>query len=194
MARPSRSVRGPNIQPFPTFGPLEDDLALEVLLMVGDNISTDHIMPAGNRVLPYRSNIPAISGFVFDQVDPAFPKRAKERGGGMIVGGANYGQGSSREHAALAPRFLGVRVKLVKRFARIHKANLVNFGIVPLVFAEPADWASLKLGDVVRFTGIRAAILGGASELVGDAGGRKIRARLEASERDRAILAAGGSA
>jgi aconitate hydratase len=184
--------RGPNIQPFPTFGPLEDDLTLEVLLVVGDNISTDHIMPAGNRVLPYRSNIPAISGFVFDQVDPSFPKRAKERGGGMIVGGANYGQGSSREHAAIAPRFLGVRVKLVKGFARIHKANLVNFGIVPLVFAEPADWASLKLGDVVRFPGIRAAILGGATEIVGEVAGRKLRARLEASERDRAILVAGG--
>ncbi len=184
--------RGPNIRSFPAFGALEDDLALEVLLVVGDNISTDHIMPAGNRVLPYRSNIPAISGFVFDQVDPSFPKRAKERGGGMIVGGANYGQGSSREHAAIAPRFLGVRLKLVKGFARIHKANLVNFGIVPLVFVDPADWASLKLGDVVRFPGIRKAIIEGATEIIGEAGGRKIRTRLEASARDRAILAAGG--
>ncbi|MCX7028978.1 MAG: aconitate hydratase [Spirochaetes bacterium] len=184
--------RGPNIQPFPTFAALEDDLELEVLLVVGDNISTDRIMPAGNRVLPYRSNIPAISGFVFDQVDPEFPKRAKERGSGMVVGGENYGQGSSREHAAIAPRFLGVRVKLVKGFARIHKANLVNFGIVPLVFADPADWATLHQGDIVRFPGIRRAIIDGAAEIVAVTGGRRIRTRLDASARDRAILAAGG--
>ena len=184
--------RGPNIQPFPSFPALDDDLELAVLLVVGDNISTDHIMPAGNRVLPYRSNIPAISGFVFDRVDPEFPARAKERGGGMIVGGANYGQGSSREHAAIAPRYLGVRLKLVKGFARIHKANLVNFGIVPLVFADPADWATLSVGDTVRFPGIRRAIVDGAVEVVGECGGRVIRTRLEATARDRAILAAGG--
>lgn len=184
--------RGPNIQPFPRFGALEDDLELEVLLVVGDNTSTDHIMPAGNRVLPYRSNIPAISGFVFDQVDPDFPKRARERGGGMVVGGENYGQGSSREHAAIAPRFLGVRLKLAKGFARIHKANLINFGIVPLTFADPADHGALKVGDTVRFTGIRAAVLGGAQEIAAETVGRRIRTRLEASARERAILAAGG--
>ena len=169
----ARSTADPTSRPFPSFGPLEDDLELEVLLVVGDNISTDHIMPAGNRVLPYRSNIPAISGFVFDQVDPEFPKRAKERGGGMVVGGENYGQGSSREHAAIAPRFLGVRLKLVKGFARIHKANLVNFGIVPLVFADPADWAALHQGDVVRFPGIRSAVVDGATQIVAETAGRR---------------------
>ncbi len=124
-------VTGPNIVPFPDFSELPDNLSVEIILKTGDNISTDGIMPAGSKVLPYRSNIPAISQFVFEQIDPGFADRAKEKQPGAVIGGENYGQGSSREHAALAPRYLGIRLKIAKSFARIHKANLVNFGIVP---------------------------------------------------------------
>lgn len=185
-------IRGPNIQPFPTFEAMPEHLELKVLLRVGDNISTDAIMPAGNRVLPYRSNIPAISAFVFGQVDPQFARRAREWGGGMVVGGENYGQGSSREHAAIAPRYLGVRAKLVKGFARIHKANLINFGIVPLEFANPADWELLPQAILVRLPGIRQAVLEGKIDIPLEAGDRRLRARLLASQRERMILAAGG--
>ncbi|MHC5160414.1 MAG: aconitate hydratase, partial [Planctomycetota bacterium] len=129
-------ILGPNIKPLPEFEALSDTLQGAVLIKVEDNISTDGIMPAGSRVLPYRSNIPAISEFVFERIDPDFPQRAKENNGGIVIGGDNYGQGSSREHAALAPRYLGVRAKIVKSFARIHKANLVNFGILPLTFVD----------------------------------------------------------
>src|SRR6185369_15659855 len=144
-------VTGPNIIPFPDFAELPEELAAEVIIKVGDNVSTDEIMPAGNKVLPYRSNIPAISNFVFDQVDSEFPKRAKEKGTGVVIGGENYGQGSSREHAAIAPRYLGIRAKIVKSFARIHKANLVNFGILPLVFKDPVDYDLVKQGDKITF-------------------------------------------
>ncbi len=185
-------IRGPNIQPFPRFAALEEDLAVEVLLRVGDNISTDAIMPGGSKVLRLRSNIPAISEFVFERVDATFARRAKECGSGMVVGGENYGQGSSREHAAIAPRFLGIRVKLVKGFARIHKANLVNFGIIPLELSSAADWDALPQGTAVRFPGIRQAILDGARDIGFEAGGRRMVARLEATKRERAILAAGG--
>lgn len=139
--------RGPNIKPLPTFDPLPDTLSGKALIKVGDNITTDHIMPAGARVLPFRSNIPEISKFVFETVDPDFYRRAKEYGGGFIIGGENYGQGSSREHAALAPKYLGVKAVIVKSFARIHLANLINFGIVPLTFKNPADYDSLDEGD-----------------------------------------------
>jgi aconitase A len=159
---------------------------------VGDNISTDIIMPAGNRVLPYRSNIPAISEFVFEAIDPEFPARAKEKGGGIVVGGDNYGQGSSREHAALAPRYLGVRAKIVKSFARIHKANLVNFGIPPLVFADPADYDSIEPGSTITIPGIKDAVARGESEIAVVANGKKIVVRLDVSDRQRRILLAGG--
>ena len=148
-------VTGPNIVPFPDFEELPEELACEVIIKVGDNISTDAIMPAGNKVLPFRSNIPAISQFVFEQIDPDFPKRAKEKGNGVVIGGENYGQGSSREHAALAPRYLGIRVKIAKSFARIHKANLINFGILPLIFKDPADYDRVNQGDKVVFKGVR---------------------------------------
>ena len=128
---------GPNIVPFPDFEPLPDTLRAGVVIKLGDNITTDHIMPAGNKVLPLRSNIPAISEHVFEQVDADFPARALATGNGIVIGGENYGQGSSREHAAIAPRYLGIRVKIVKSFARIHKANLVNFGILPLGLQGP---------------------------------------------------------
>ncbi|RZN32736.1 MAG: aconitate hydratase, partial [Methanosarcinales archaeon] len=143
-------IRGPNIKPLPDFTQLPGTLGGEVLLKVEDNITTDHIMPAGARVLPLRSNIPEISKYVFEAVDPEFPSRALERGGGFIIGGENYGQGSSREHAALAPKYLGVKAVIVKSFARIHLANLINFGIVPLTFKDPADYDSIDMGDVLE--------------------------------------------
>jgi aconitate hydratase len=140
-------IRGPNIAPLPAFPPLPDVLEGPVLLKVGDNITTDHIMPAGAKVLPLRSNIPEISKYVFEAVDATFAQRAKAAGGGFIVGGDNYGQGSSREHAALAPKYLGVKAVIVRSFARIHLANLINFGIVPLTFKNPADYEALDPGD-----------------------------------------------
>jgi aconitate hydratase len=139
-------VRGPNIKPLPIHPGVPETLAGEVLLKVGDNITTDHIMPAGTKVLPLRSNIPAISEFVFERVDPTFASRARAAGGGVIIGGANYGQGSSREHAALAPMFLGVKAVIAKSFARIHLANLINFGILPLTFAEETDYDRIAQG------------------------------------------------
>jgi aconitate hydratase len=139
-------VKGPNIKPFPRFPAMDDAITGEVILKVGDDISTDHIMPAGTQVLPLRSNIPEISNYVFYVLDKDFAKRAKEKGGGIVVGGENYGQGSSREHAALAPRYLGVKAKLTKGFARIHKENLIDFGILPLVFADPAITTTSRRG------------------------------------------------
>ncbi|MBV8086316.1 MAG: aconitate hydratase [Chloroflexi bacterium] len=147
-------VRGPNIKPLPVNTPLPDKIEGELLLKVGDNITTDHIMPAGAKILPLRSNIPAISQYVFSAIDPTFANRAKRAGAGFIIGGENYGQGSSREHAALAPMFLGVKAVIVKSFARIHKANLINFGILPLTFKDPADYDRLQQGDTLEFTGL----------------------------------------
>jgi aconitate hydratase len=142
-------LRGPNIKPLPVKGPLPESLEGEVLIKVGDNITTDHIMPAGAKVLPLRSNVPALAEFVFESVDPTFTKRAKAAGGGFVVGGSNYGQGSSREHAALAPMFLGVKAVLAKSFARIHLANLVNFGIVPFTFKNESDYGRIDQGDAL---------------------------------------------
>ncbi len=140
-------VRGPNIKPLPEFNPLPDKLEGEVLLKVEDDITTDHIMPAGAKILPLRSNIPEISKFVFNVVDESFHDRSLEKGGGFIVGGDNYGQGSSREHAAIAPKYLGIKAVIVKSFARIHLANLVNFGIVPLTFVNKEDYEKIGQGD-----------------------------------------------
>lgn len=149
--------RGPNIQPLPDFPPLSQTLEGEVLIKVGDNITTDHIMPAGAKILPLRSNIPQISKHVFSGVDPEFYERATDREGGFIVGGENYGQGSSREHAAIAPKYLAVTAVIAKSFARIHRANLINFGIAPLTFADPDDYDHIDQGDelelhIGRFT------------------------------------------
>lgn len=188
-------LRGPNIQPLPVFEPIPEDLTCLVLLKTGDNITTDHIMPAGSKILPLRSNIPAISEYVFTAVDSEFPARAKSSAiPGVIVGGENYGQGSSREHAALAPRYLGVQVKLVKGFARIHKANLVNFGIVPMTFADPADYDAIAQGDELVFSGLRQALLSGARAVPvkRTSDGKIFEARLELSDRERQVLAAGG--
>ena len=143
-------VRGPNIKPLPTRDRIANKVSGKVLLKVGDNITTDHIMPAGAKVLPLRSNVPAISQYVFEAIDPTFPKRAKEEGGGFIVGGTNYGQGSSREHAALAPMYLGVKGVITKAFARIHLANLINFGILPLTFVNEADYDKIDANDTLE--------------------------------------------
>ncbi|GLI37244.1 aconitate hydratase [Geobacter hydrogenophilus] len=186
-------VTGPNIIPFPDFDPLPETLEAEVIITVGDNISTDTIMPAGNKVLPFRSNIPAISQFVFEQLDPDFHTRAKEKGNGVVIGGENYGQGSSREHAALAPRYLGIRAKIVKSFARIHKANLVNFGILPLTFKNPADYDLVKQGDRLVFPDVRRLVASGAAEIPVKVGGREIVTILEVSDRQRQELLAGGT-
>ena len=186
-------VTGPNIVPFPEFAPLPDTLDLEVIIRVGDNVSTDTIMPAGNKVLPFRSNIPAISRFVFEQLDPEFAARALACGDGAVVGGLNYGQGSSREHAALAPRFLGIRAKIAKGFARIHRANLINFGILPLTFRDPADYERLKEGERLRISGLRALVEGGATEIPVRYEGGEIVTLLEATGRERQELLAGGT-
>jgi aconitate hydratase len=146
-AKKIQIVRGPNIKPLPEFNPIPDKLQGEVLLKVEDDITTDHIMPAGAKILPLRSNIPEISKYVFNMVDEKFHDRSLERGGGFIVGGENYGQGSSREHAAIAPKYLGVKAVIVKSFARIHLANLVNFGIVPLIFINKEDYDKIDEGD-----------------------------------------------
>ena len=143
---------GPNIAPLPNFPALPDVLTGEVLLKLEDNITTDDIMPAGAKILPLRSNVPEISKYVFEAVDSNFYNNAKEKNGGFIIAGDNYGQGSSREHAALAPKYLGVKAVIVKSFARIHLANLINFGIVPLTFKNPADYDKIEKGDELSVT------------------------------------------
>ncbi|MCL7489680.1 MAG: aconitate hydratase [Desulfobulbaceae bacterium] len=189
-------IRGPNIAPFPDFEPLPETWQGRVMLKVADNITTDHIMPAGAKILPLRSNIPAISEFVFNQIDHNFPLQMKEAVlegyFGLIVGGENYGQGSSREHAALAPRYLGVQVKLVKSFARIHKANLINFGIVPLTFADPEDYDRIEQGRDVVIPGLRTTLLDGGASVQVEVDGQQFTALIDLSRRHRAILAAGG--
>ena len=162
-------------------------------LKVGDNVTTDDIMPAGSKVLPLRSNLPAISQYAFTRLDPEFPQRVKGRGEGAVVGGENYGQGSSREHAALAPRYLGVRVKLVKTFARIHLANLINFGILPLTFENPGDYDALTQGQTLELPGVRQLLLDGAERLPLKAGGKILWVRVDLSARQRRLLAVGGA-
>jgi aconitate hydratase len=184
---------GPNIVPFPKFEKLPEELTAAVILKVADDISTDTIMPAGNKVLPFRSNIPAISRFVFEQIDPEFAKRALALGNSVVIGGDNYGQGSSREHAALAPRYLGIRAKITKSIARIHKANLINFGILPLTFKNPSDYDSVSQGDSIVFPGVRKLIASGAIDIPVKVNGREIIVILDVSDRDRQKLLAGGA-
>jgi aconitate hydratase len=140
-------VRGPNIKPLPRFEPLPETLNGKVLLKLGDNITTDDILPGGAKVMSLRSNLPAIAEFAFERIDPTFVERAKLCGGGFIVGGENYGQGSSREHAALVPRYLGIKAVIAKSFSRIHCANLINFGVLPLMFINGKDYESILQGD-----------------------------------------------
>lgn len=186
-------LRGPNIKPIPVGVAPAETLTAPLVLKVGDNITTDHIMPAGAKILPYRSNVPKLAEFCFTVCDPTFPERAKRAGEGIIVGGANYGQGSSREHAALVPLYLGIRAVIAKSFARIHMANLINFGIVPLTFADPDDYDRLGEGDTLRIADFRGAV--GSRDtvmLTDDTTGREVLLRLDFTERQREILLAGG--
>jgi len=187
-------LRGPNIKPFPETAPLMDSIDAPCSLKVGDNITTDHIMPAGAKILPLRSNIPAISQHCFAVCDEQFPTRAKELGKSIIVGGSNYGQGSSREHAALAPLYLGVKAVLVKSFARIHRANLINAGILPLTFVNEADYDNIAQGDQLVLADVRKDVEAGKSELtiVNKTNGKEIPVLCELSGRTKDIMLAGG--
>jgi aconitate hydratase len=185
-------VRGPNIKPLPRKEPLADSMTGSVILKVGDNITTDHIMPAGAKILPLRSNIPAIAEHVFERVDPEFAKRAKANNGGFIVGGSNYGQGSSREHAALAPMYLGIKAVITKSFARIHYANLVNFGIIPLVFSSESDYDLVSQGDTIEIQGIKAQIRDGNTIHARTGSGKELVLRHSLTPRQVDIIIAGG--
>ena len=189
-AEAAEVLRGPNIKPFPETSPLDDHIEAAVILKVGDNITTDHIMPAGSKALPYRSNVPKISEFCFSVVDETFASRAKAAGKGFIVGGSNYGQGSSREHAALAPLYLGIKAVIAKSFARIHAANLVNAGILPLIFENPDDYDQVEQGDMLRLENVRAAL--GENRIILHAEDKKIPLRMELAERQKEVLLAGG--
>ncbi len=191
-AKTLKVMRGPNIKPFPVNRPLEDEMTVRVSLKTGDNITTDHIMPAGAKILPYRSNIPYMSDFCFSAVDKDFPARAREYGQSVIVGGANYGQGSSREHAALVPMYLGVKAVIAKSFARIHAANLVNAGILPLEFENPDDYDELSLSDEIGFSDLFESLKKGCVEATNRATGRKFRLRCSFTDRSYAIVRAGG--
>jgi aconitate hydratase len=185
-------VRGPNIKPLPRQGPIKDVMEGEVILKVGDNITTDHILPGGPKVLPLRSNIPAIAEYVYVNVDPTFAARTRRAGGGFIVGGVNYGQGSSREHAALAPMFLGIRAVFAKSFARIHKANLVNFGLLPLELSD-ADYEAIRQGDRLKLEDMRAALTEGrAPRMYNVTKGKELKPSLNLTARSRQVLLAGG--
>ncbi len=186
-------LRGPNIKPFPATEPLADSIEAECALKVGDNITTDHIMPAGAKILPLRSNIPAISNHCFTVCDKDFPSRAKSLGKSIVVGGSNYGQGSSREHAALAPLYLGVKAVLVKSFARIHRSNLINAGILPLTFANEDDYDAISQGDVLSMPDVKQAVKAGDDIVITNkTTGREIIAKCELTDRTRDIILAGG--
>lgn len=184
-------LRGPNIKEFPKAPPQEDRLKAELVLKVGDNITTDHIMPAGSKILPYRSNIPYLSRFCFSVCDPEFPERAKAAGQSIVVGGINYGQGSSREHAALVPLYLGVRCVITKSFARIHIANLINAGIMPLTFENPDDYDRLNQGDLLSLSDIYAGMDSGRITLTDETTGEAIPLCCSFTDRQKAILKAG---
>ena len=185
-------MRGPNIKPFPTEIPQTDTLTAEIALKVGDNITTDHIMPAGAKILPYRSNIPHLSQFCFGVCDTEFPERAKALGKSIIVGGSNYGQGSSREHAALVPMYLGVRAVITKSFARIHVANLINAGIMPLTFKNPEDYDKLNQGDTLSLINVFEGMDKGEITLNNETTGESFALLVSFTERQKSILKAGG--
>ena len=191
QAAQAEVLRGPNIRPFPKGRKVPDSLCAQLVLKVGDNITTDHIMPAGAKVLPYRSNIPKMSEFCFEVCDADFPARAKAAGDGVILGGSNYGQGSSREHAALVPMYLGIRAVVAKSFARIHAANLVNAGILPLTFENESDYARFDQGDTLSLCRIHQGMDTGFVTLRSDRG-QEARLRCTLTPRQKAILLAGG--
>ena len=184
-------VCGPNIKPFPKGKPVGDEIGAQLVLKVGDNITTDHIMPAGAKVLPYRSNIPKMSEFCFEVCDPDFPARAKAAGSGIILGGSNYGQGSSREHAALVPMYLGIRAVVTKSFARIHVANLINAGILPLTFENEADYDKFTQDDKLTISGIYNGMETGFVTMK-NAQGAEARLHCNLTQRQKEILLAGG--
>ncbi|KNZ40280.1 aconitate hydratase [Acetobacterium bakii] len=185
-------IKGPNIKPFPATKPLEKIVAGQALIVVEDNITTDHIMPSNAKLLPYRSNIPYLSNYCLAPCDPEFPQRALDNPGGFIVGGSNYGQGSSREHAALAPVYLGIKGVAVKSFARIHKNNLINNGILPLVFENEADYDTISLGDELVIENALDAVKAGQAKLINKTKGLTYVMALEVSERQKEMLLAGG--
>ena len=187
-------LRGPNIKPYPETAPLVESIECQISLKVGDNITTDHIMPAGAKILPLRSNSPAISQHCFTVCDEEFPRRAKNMGKSIIVGGSNYGQGSSREHAALAPLYLGIKAVLVKSFARIHRANLINAGILPLTFVNENDYDKISQGDEITIENVRADIEAGKTQLTvtNKTTGDEIPVLCELTGRTRDIILAGG--
>ena len=186
--------RGPNIKPIPKGAPPAKDLSCSLILKVGDNITTDHIMPAGAKILPYRSNVPKLSEFCFTVCDKEFPERAKAMGGGIILGGQNYGQGSSREHAALVPLYLGVKAVIAKSFARIHLANLINFGILPMTLECEEDYDALAEGARLRIDGLYDAVKSADRvQMICEDTGRSIGLKLTLTERQREILLAGGT-
>ena len=190
-AASAQVLRGPNIKPFPKGKPVGDEISAQLVLKVGDNITTDHIMPAGAKVLPYRSNIPKMSEFCFEVCDPDFPARAKAAGSGIILGGSNYGQGSSREHAALVPMYLGIRAVVTKSFARIHVANLINAGILPLTFENEADYDKFTQGDKLTISGILEGMDTGFVTMKNKAGAQA-RLHCDLTQRQKEILLAGG--
>ena len=185
-------LRGPNIKPFPDSNPVTDTISANLTLKVGDNITTDHIMPAGAKILPYRSNIPYLSKFCFEVCDESFSKRAIEAGSTVIVGGSNYGQGSSREHAALVPLYLGVRAVIAKSFARIHAANLINAGIMPLTFENPEDYDRLAQDNALELKDVFAGMDNGCIKLINKTTGEEFSLACSFTERQKAILKAGG--
>ena len=185
-------IKGPNIKPFPATQPLKNTVAGKALIVVEDNITTDHIMPSNAKLLPYRSNIPYLSNYCLAPCDAQFPQRALDNGGGFIVGGSNYGQGSSREHAALAPVYLGIKGVAVKSFARIHKNNLINNGILPLVFANEADYDTIELNDELIIENALDAVKSGQAKLINKTKGLTYVMLLEVSERQKEMLLAGG--
>ncbi len=186
--------RGPNIKPIPQGKAPDENLETSLILKVGDNITTDHIMPAGTKVLPYRSNVPKLSEFCFTVCDKDFPERAKAMGGGVILGGANYGQGSSREHAALVPLYLGIKAVIAKSFARIHVANLINFGIVPMTLINEDDYEKIAEGDELYIEGFKEAIKNSdRALLVNRKNGARVELKLDFTPRQREILLAGGT-
>lgn len=184
-------VRGPNIQPLPIQEPLREILEGEVIIKLKDNISTDEILPAGAKILPLRSNIPGISEFMFFYLDPGFVKRVKEKKGGFIVAGDNYGQGSSREHAAIVPMYLGIRAVIAKSYARIHRGNLINFGILPLEFANPKDYELLQQGGRMVLRAVPEHVKN-KDRILAEVNGNRVELKINLTERNREIILAGG--
>jgi aconitate hydratase len=192
QAKKVKIIMGPNIKPLPEGKPVGDVLSGKVLIKTGDNITTDDIMPAGAKILPLRSNVPEISKYVFNKIDPAFYGRAVKENGGFIIGGDNYGQGSSREHAALAPMHLGIKAVITKSFARIHKANLINFGLLPLCFTNPKDYDRINPGDRLELVDVAGCLRAGKNILMKVNGALDIKLFTQLSEREKDIILAGG--